>query len=215
MNPVIAIDGPAASGKSTVARRVAQELGWVYVDTGAMYRAVTWQMLRRHVPTDQPDHIVAYLVNMPFTCEIVNGATTLVCEEPVPPEALRAPEVAENVSLVAAIPEVRTRLVNVQRCLLARASLVMEGRDIGSAVFPDTPFKFYLDASVAVREARRASQGEDDRIALRDKIDSSRAVAPLQIALGAEVIDTSLHDADSVARHILRKVRAALAARYA
>jgi cytidylate kinase len=215
VNPVIAIDGPAASGKSTVARRVAQELGWVYVDTGAMYRAVTWQVLRKGIAPTDVDHVVDYLQTMPFLCEIENGVTVLTCEERILPENLRATEVAQSVSPVAAIPAVRTRLVNVQRCLLARASLVMEGRDIGSTVFPDTPFKFYLDASVSVREARRASQGEDDRIALRDKIDSSRAVAPLQIALGAEVIDTSLHDADSVARHILRKVRSALSARYA
>jgi cytidylate kinase len=208
MNPVVAIDGPAASGKSTVARIVARELGWVYVDTGAMYRAVTWQVLRRHIPVQDAERVAAYLMNMPFTCEIADGATRLTCEEPIAAEALRQPEVAASVSAVAAIPDVRHRLVAVQRGLRDQSPLVMEGRDIGSVVFPSTSYKFYLDAAPEVRAARRADQGETDAVVHRDRLDSQRAVAPLQIALGAEVIDTARLGPEAVAAQILGRVRA-------
>jgi CMP/dCMP kinase len=209
MNLVIAIDGPSASGKSTVARTVAARLGFVYVDTGAMYRAVTWRLLREGIDPADATAVAEFCAHMPFRVAIEAGGTRIECEAPVEPEALRSPEVAAAVALVARVPEVRARLVAEQRALRAHAPLVMEGRDIGSVVFPDTPFKFYLDASPEVRAERRQKQGEEDAITRRDDIDRSRKVAPLRIADDASIIDSSAMTAQQVADTVLARIQAA------
>lgn len=217
---VVAIDGPSASGKSTVARLVAAALGYLYVDSGAMYRAITWKVLREGLDVNDREQVVALVHRVKLDFEIVDRAARMRIDGVDPGDAVRAPEVAERVSIVAAIPEVRQVLVAQQRSLTRFGSLVMEGRDIGSVVFPETPFKFYLDADPQVRAQRRAKDyaamqiaTDPNRVAQslaqRDRLDSSRAVAPLQIALGAVVINNSNLTPEQTAQIILDHIRQA------
>jgi len=189
---VIAIDGPAASGKSSVATRLARRLGFAHVNSGAMYRAVTWEILRQQIDPSHPESIEAAVRRMSVDSGFTEaGESFILINSEMPDLELQTLEVNQNVSPVAAVPAVRT-LVNTQlRTLAEKRPIVSEGRDIGSVVFPDTPHKFYLDASPEVRRQRRAAQGLHDSIEKRDKLDSSRANAPLKIAYGAHVIDTS------------------------
>ena len=193
----IAIDGPAASGKSTLARELAKRLNLVMVNSGAMYRAVTWKALQENIdPADSPA-VVALLGRIDIHCG-ENGLTSTCTIDGVDPgEELRGEAINANVSAISAIPEVRDRLVDLQRHYLDHTSIIMEGRDIGSVVFPDTPFKIYIDASEEVRAARRTDAGEVDSIAERDAADSRRTTAPLIIADGAVVLDTSHHTIES------------------
>jgi cytidylate kinase len=189
---VIAIDGPAASGKSSVATRLARRLGFAHVNSGAMYRAVTWEILRQQIDPSHPESIEAAVHRMSVDSGFTEAGESFIrINSEMPDLELQTIEVNQNVSPVAAIPSVRS-LVNTQlRTLAEKRPIVSEGRDIGSVVFPDTPHKFYLDASPEVRRQRRAAQGLNDSIEKRDKLDSSRANAPLKIAPGAHVIDTS------------------------
>ena len=189
---VIAIDGPAASGKSSVATRLARRLGFAHVNSGAMYRAVTWEILRQQIDASHPESIEAAVKRMSVDSGFTEAGESFIrINSEMPDLELQTLEVNQNVSPVAAVPAVRT-LVNTQlRTLAEKRPIVSEGRDIGSVVFPDTPHKFYLDASPEVRRQRRAAQGLHDSIEKRDKLDSSRANAPLKIAAGAHVIDTS------------------------
>ena len=193
----IAIDGPAASGKSTLARELAKRLNLVMVNSGAMYRAVTWKALQENIdPADSPA-VVALLGRIDIHCG-ENGLTSTCTIDGVDPgDELRGEAINANVSAISAIPEVRDRLVDLQRHYLDHTSIIMEGRDIGSVVFPDTPFKIYIDASEEVRAARRTDAGEVDSIAERDAADSRRTTAPLIIADGAVVLDTSHHTIES------------------
>lgn len=204
---IIAIDGPAASGKSSVARALARRLGYVYVNTGAMYRAVTWHVLNRKVPAVDADQVRALLDSAEIRCGVNGGESTIVIDDIDPTPHLLAPEVNENVSRIAAIPEVRQRLVALQREYVKENQLVMEGRDIGSAVFPETPYKFYIDASAEVRAQRRARQGLQDAIAQRDRQDSSRPTSPLIIAEDAHVIDSSHLTIDGVVGEIIGRLK--------
>ena len=189
---VIAIDGPAASGKSSVATRLARRLSFAHVNSGAMYRAVTWEILRQQIDLSHPESIEAAVHRMSVDSGFTEAGESFIrINSEMPDLELQTLEVNQNVSPVAAIPAVRS-LVNTQlRTLAEKRPIVSEGRDIGSVVFPDTPYKFYLDASPEVRRQRRAAQGLNDSIEKRDKLDSSRANAPLKIASGAHVIDTS------------------------
>jgi|SanBayMetagenome_1026888.scaffolds.fasta_scaffold04928_3 cytidylate kinase len=189
---VIAIDGPAASGKSSVATRLARRLSFAHVNSGAMYRAVTWEILRQQIDPSHPESIEAAVHRMSVDSGFTEAGESFIrINSEMPDLELQTIEVNQNVSPVAAIPSVRS-LVNTQlRTLAEKRPIVSEGRDIGSVVFPDTPHKFYLDASPEVRRQRRAAQGLNDSIEKRDKLDSSRANAPLKIAPGAHVIDTS------------------------
>jgi len=189
---VIAIDGPAASGKSSVATRLARRLGFAHVNSGAMYRAVTWEILRQQIDASHPESIEAAVRRMSVDSGFTEAGESFIrINSEMPDLELQTLEVNQNVSPVAAVPAVR-QLVNAQlRTLAEKRPIVSEGRDIGSVVFPDTPHKFYLDASPEVRRQRRAAQGLHDSIEKRDKLDSSRANAPLKIAAGAHVIDTS------------------------
>ena len=211
---IVAVDGPSASGKSTISRLVAHRLGCNYVDSGAMYRAVTWKALEEKLDAGNAAQIVALVQRIKIEFEIVNGEARMLIDGVFPGDAIRAPRVAEKVSLVAAMPEVRRALVAQQRSLVRFGSLVMEGRDIGSVVFPDTPHKFYIDANASERAKRRqqdfaamkitaSAEGVAQALAQRDKLDSSRAVAPLQVAPGATVVDNSTNTPEQTVQIIL------------
>ncbi|NQU12069.1 (d)CMP kinase [bacterium] len=215
---VVAVDGPSASGKSTVSRLVARELGFNYVDSGAMYRAVTWKAVGDGVDVNDLVSVLALLKRIRIEFEVVDREARILIDGVHPGEELRRPEVADRVSVIAAIPEVRGVLVGHQRALTRFGSLVMEGRDIGSVVFPHTPHKFYIDARASERAKRRqqdfaAMKVDTDAasvaaaLARRDQLDSQRAVAPLQIALGATVIDNSQNTAEQTARIIVDRIR--------
>lgn len=194
----IAIDGPAASGKSTVARRLAERLGLIMVNSGAMYRAVTWELVRRGIDPGDEEAVRGALQEMEIACGVEDGHSTITIGGVDPGEALRSDAVHAAVSKVAAVPEVREVLVAKQRDLLAVGDLVMEGRDIGTVVFPDTPFKFYIDASEEVRRQRRAAEGQQDAVGERDRQDAQRKTSPLKVADGALVIDSSELGIDEV-----------------
>ena len=215
---VVAVDGPAASGKSTVSRAVARALRFIYVDSGAMYRTVTWKALERGVKVDDPVEVIKMLRTVKVRFELVDGEVRMLVDGVNPGGAIRAPRVEEKVSVIAAIPEVRQVLVEHQRSLTKFGSLVMEGRDIGSVVFPDTPHKFYIDANPDVRARRRAGDleamkvqanqaGVAQELQRRDKLDSTRRTAPLQIAPGATIVDNSKQGADVAAKIILEHIR--------
>jgi cytidylate kinase len=204
----IAIDGPAASGKSTLARLLAQRLGLIMVNSGAMYRAITWKVLRENLDPHDTAAVIALLDSLTIHCGN-NGITSTITIDGIDPgDELRAEAINANVSAIAAIPEVRTKLINLQRGYLQHASVVMEGRDIGSVVFPNTPYKIYVDAAEHVRAARRVNMGEVDSIAQRDAADSQRSTAPLVVATGAAILDNSFLSIDSgvlCAMEILRQ----------
>jgi CMP/dCMP kinase len=203
MSFVIAIDGPAASGKSSVSRLLAQRLGALFVNSGAMYRAVTWAALEAGIdPTDE-GAISNWVASLEIICGSENGQSTIRIEGVDPEPFLRDPRVNAAVSQISAVPEVRRILVENLRSYAHLGKLVMEGRDIGSVVFPNTPHKFYIDASEAVREQRRSNQGEADSIAKRDAHDSSRKTAPLKVAKNAVVIDSSEMNLEEVLAAII------------
>ncbi|MBT8044379.1 MAG: (d)CMP kinase [Verrucomicrobiae bacterium] len=203
----IAIDGPAASGKSTVARRLAKRLGLIMINTGAMYRGIAWATIQHGVDVSDPDAVVAMLDDIELSCGVRNGGSTILIDGTDPGDALRQDAVNARVSKVAAIPEVRELLVAKQREYLKLGSLVMEGRDIGSVVFPDTPYKLYIDASEEIRLARRSAEGLADVVSQRDKEDSKRKASPLVVAEGATVIDSSDMDLDEVIEAALSTLR--------
>lgn len=194
----IAIDGPAASGKSTLARALAEKLGIVMVNSGAMYRAVTWKILKENIDPADTEAVVALLEKLEISCGQVGSLSTISIDDEDPNPFLREPSINANVSAISAIPQVRDRLVALQRDYLKRTHVVMEGRDIGSVVFPTTPFKIYLDADPSERDKRRAKDGEVDSVARRDAADSSRQTAPLKVADGAVFLDTSHYSIEGV-----------------
>ena len=204
---VIAIDGPAASGKSSVARELARRLGFVYVNSGAMYRAVTWYVLENGIDPNDSDGIIKLARAAPLRCELVQDRSRIFVGQVDPGPYLREDRVNDNVSQVSTVPEVRTILVEKMRNYARQHDLVMEGRDIGSVVFPDTPFKFYIDASPDVRARRRAAEGQRDEIAARDRVDSSRRSSPLVIAEDALVIDSSNLTIDGVVGEIIGRLK--------
>jgi len=202
---VIAIDGPAASGKSSVSRGVAAALGWFFVSSGHFYRAIAWGAVRDKVSSNSPDSLVGWVATRKLTLlenEDAAGLSLLLDGENATPH-LSDPQVAATVSVIAAVPAVRDFINARLRALSENHDLVMEGRDIGSIVFPETPWKFYLDASPEVRARRRASEGAIDTVTERDRLDSTRATAPLMIPLGAIVIDTTHLNLDQVIQTVL------------
>ena len=190
-NIAVAIDGPAASGKSTVAKTLAKKLGLIMVNTGAMYRAVAWATIEHDIDPDDSAAVVNMFKQVDFRCGVADNLSTVLVDGVDPGEALRQDAVNLRVSRIAAIAEVRELLVDMQRGYLSLGSVVMEGRDIGSVVFPDTPFKIYIEASEQVRRMRRAAEGIVDDPTARDKEDSERESSPLIISEGSKVIDSS------------------------
>jgi len=208
MKTVVAIDGPAASGKSSVAKEVSLRLGYSYVDSGAFYRAITWWILRRNADPASADQVTALVAGSQLASGFENDGAFLHIDGVDATPHLRDEEVNRSVSPVSLVPAVRERLTNHLRDLACQRDVVVEGRDIGSIVFPDTPFKFYIDASQKVRQRRRNAEGQDDEIALRDRIDSSRPNAPLTIARGALLIDSTHLTVDRVVDEIIRHLKA-------
>ncbi|MBR5887401.1 MAG: (d)CMP kinase [Akkermansia sp.] len=205
--PAIAIDGPAASGKSTVAKLIARELGYTFINTGAMYRAVTWYALQQGINPSDTAAVKELLKSIPLSFGKNGSVSTVMCNGKVLDEELTLAEVNDNVSAIAAIPEVRALLVTKQREYNTTEPVVMEGRDIGTVVFPDTPFKYFVTASEEVRAARRAAQGLTDSIAERDRKDSARACAPLTVAADATVVDTSELTIEQVVEKIVTDIK--------
>ena len=210
---VIAIDGTSASGKSTNSKLVAKALGFVHVDTGAMYRTLAWYCLRHKVDVEEPKAVAAACRRWKATLKCSEGHAYLVVEGYYPAKEIRTAEVSAAVPHVAAVPKVRVWMKKVQRECIKFGSLVMEGRDIGTNVFPETDFKYYLDAKLEERSRRRAADGIQENLAARDQRDSQRAAAPLMIALGAMVINNSHLTAEQTSSVILADIRKRLVAR--
>jgi len=215
MNRVVAIDGPAGSGKSSVAKRVGRALGFLHVDSGALYRIMTWQVLRAGADTADEAAVAACAAGVTVAFRAEGGAVAFFVDGAAPGEAIRTAEINRHASPVARVPTVRAKVTAWLRALPALGDLIVEGRDITSVVFPDTPARFYLDADPAVRALRRhreeaakgiATQSEAEVMAsllARDRIDSTRAVAPLVLAPGVLKIDTTALTLDEVVARVL------------
>jgi len=210
-NIVIAIDGTSASGKSTNAKLVARALGYVYVDTGAMYRTLAWYCLSHRVDVQDAKAVAAACRKWKtrFECVEKDGlrAVRLLVDGYYPEKEIRTAETSAAVPHVAAVPKVREWMVKRQRECEQFGNLVMEGRDIGTNVFPETEFKFYLDATLAERSARRAADGIQENLAARDQRDSQRAVAPLMVPLGARVINNSNMTSEQTSGLIISEIK--------
>lgn len=215
----IAIDGPAGAGKSSVAKNLAEKLKFIYVDTGAMYRALAYKALKNKIRvTDQLKLIeLARTTSINFLLDI-NNVQRVICDGEDVTEAIRRPEVSEIVSIVAAIPEVRVNLVEKQRALANSNNIIMDGRDIGTIVLPQADYKFFLVASLEERARRRLEEfknkgyeinltGVLQDITKRDKLDSERETAPLKPAEDALIIDTSDLNISQVVNLILEVVK--------
>jgi CMP/dCMP kinase len=223
---VVALDGPSGSGKSSVAREVAAALGLRYLDTGAMYRGLTWWMLREGVDVSDPVAVAA-VAQVPSICSGTDPRSPTIIVAGVDVAGpIRGPEVTRAVSLVSAVPAVRARLVGLQQAIIARCGaddggIVVEGRDIGTVVAPQAPVKVFLTASIDARADRRNSEFNAvasaavsvdttrAELSRRDRLDSTRAAAPLQRALDAVEIDTTLLDQRQVVAAVLEQVHAA------
>jgi cytidylate kinase len=188
---LVAIDGPAASGKSTVARMLARRLGFSYVSSGALYRGVAWLAAEHAIGSEDTKAVTELVRKSEFKFELFRKELLFQIDGINPEPYLRNERVNQTVSAISAILEVREFLVAHLRSFLSWDNLVMEGRDIGSVVFPDTLYKFYIDASPEVRTQRRASQGQRDDLLFRDTADASRQASPLTVAEDAYVIDSS------------------------
>jgi cytidylate kinase len=217
---VVAIDGPSGSGKSSTSRGVAARLGLRYLDTGALYRAMTWWMLRQHVPTDDPEAIAARCGEPLIEAGTDPEHPTITVDGVDVAAAIRTPEVTGAVSPVSAVPQVRARLLVLQRQTIEEAvqgpGIVVEGRDIGAVVAPDADVKVYLTADAAARAVRRAAEegGSDvaatqSSLLARDRIDSTRTASPLTMADGAVHIDTTPYTLDEVVDLIVELVEKA------
>jgi CMP/dCMP kinase len=207
---VVAVDGPSGSGKSTVSRRLAGALDGVYLDTGAMYRAVTWAVLQAGADLSDPDAITKIALETELSIGTDPAAPHFAANGVNVDGPIRGPEVTGAVSAVAAVPAVRKQLVALQQAIIAgHPRIVVEGRDIASVVAPDADLKVYLTASAAARAARRSAEDATDvaateaSLARRDKLDSSRATDPLRVASDAVEVDTTGMGIDEVVAHLL------------
>jgi cytidylate kinase len=214
---VVAIDGPAGSGKSTVARRVAELAGLRYLDTGATYRAVTLALQRRGIPVDDQEAVADAAKAVDLALELPPGpagVARVLLDGAEPGPALRTPEVNATVSAVAAVPAVRELLVGLQRSLVGVGGIVVEGRDIGTVVWPDAEVKVFLTAAEHERARRRTGDSDGggetaETLARRDAIDSGRSASPTRAAVDALVIDSTTRTIDQVVGQILDLIAAA------
>lgn len=211
---IVAIDGGAASGKSSTARGVAARLNYLHVDTGSHYRALTLLCLHAGAAPTDADAVRAALSRTPLGTHVEGRSAQIQLDGQVPPaDAIRSPEVNQNVSHYAAQPVVREALKQYQRdqAAVARehgfAGLVMEGRDIGSVIFPDATLKIFLEADETTRAMRRAGEGQADAVAERDRLDSSRKTAPLTCPHGAVRVDNSNMTLEQVIDLVVGKVQ--------
>ena len=212
-NLVVAIDGPAGAGKSTVAQLAARKLGCTYIDTGAMYRAVAWKTLQRKQPVTD-ELILDVVKDVHVELAYVEGKTTVSVDGTDVTGEIRTPEVTAIVSQVAALGPVRSRMVELQRRMAAKGSVLMDGRDIATSVLPDANVKIFLTASIEERARRRFKEMQEKGydvsleelqkdIAARDKADSEREISPLVQAPDAELLDTSNMGIDEVVQAII------------
>jgi cytidylate kinase len=210
---VIALDGTSASGKSTNAKLIAKKLSFVYVDTGAMYRTLAWHCLRNRIDVNDAKAVANACRRWKANLECIDNVVRLTVDGYYPEAEMRTAEISAAVSHIAAVPKVREWMKYKQRECIQFGNLVMEGRDIGSNVFPETDFKFYLDASLQERSKRRSEQGVQENLAARDERDSQRAAAPLMIPLGAVFINNSGETPEVTSNRIIAEVEKRLAAR--
>lgn len=215
---VIAIDGPSGAGKSSVSRLVGKRLSFLHVDSGALYRIMTWQALERKIDTHDPCALAAFAPTVDIDCAVRDGAVAFLVKGEEPGNQIRTPEINAHASYVATSKEVRDKVTSLLRSLTRFGDLIVEGRDITTAVFPETPARFYLTASAEARASRRQKEEVEKGIARqseqevkasllkRDAIDSTRAHAPLRKADGVFEIDSSFLTLDQVVEAVLGKV---------
>ena len=220
MAKVIAVDGPSGAGKSSVSRIVGERLGFLHVDSGALYRIMTWQCLEEKVDTTDPAAIAAFAQQVEIECRPEAGRIAYYVKGEEPGNRIRTPEINAHASQVATVKEVRDRVTAILRGMTQYGDLVIEGRDITTAVFPDTPARFYLTASAEARARRRQKEEVEKGIAnqsaeevkksllARDAIDSTRQYAPLKKADGAIEIDSSDLTLEQVVETVLNALPA-------
>jgi cytidylate kinase len=219
---IITIDGPAGAGKSTAAKGLARALGYLYLDSGALYRAVAWQAMRLKVAVDDGGSLAAFLENFKPQVTFDEAGFHLFIDGQEVTRELRTPEASQEASRVAAIPQVRCWVTDFLRRLAGNGGVVAEGRDLGSVVFPEAVVKFFLTADLTTRAARRRLEWQSDQVpvdlektmaelANRDRQDETRAAAPLKVPDGAIAIDTSRLAPEEVVHTCLAEIRAALA----
>jgi cytidylate kinase len=216
-NNIITIDGPAGAGKTSVARGVAHRLGWNYLDTGALYRAITYYALKDKVNLDDKRRLVSIARSAKFDVRTVKGNLRILLNNEDITEKIRSPRVTENASIVASVDGVREVLRSTQRQLARGGRMVVEGRDIGTVVFPHAKFKFYLDATITERAKRRwqdlKTSGKQvdmyeikQAIARRDERDTKRGLCPLMVPEDAYVIDSTMLSQAQVVDIIVKKI---------
>ena len=220
MANVIAIDGPSGAGKSSVSRLVGERLGYLHVDSGALYRIMTWQCLEEKVDTSDPAAVAAFAERVAIECRPEDGRIAYYVNGEAPGNRIRTPEINAHASQVATVKAVRDRITALLRDMTRYGNLVVEGRDITTAVFPCSPARFYLTASAEARARRRqkeevekgiANQSAEDvkkSLLARDAIDSTRAYAPLRKADGALEIDSSDLTLEQVVETVLNALPA-------
>jgi len=219
----VAIDGPAGAGKSTVARELASRLGYVYIDTGAMYRALTWKAIESGAGCEDEASLAEILQKMELELRNNNGMPEIIVDGRNVTDEVRLPEITNNVSYTARHPHIRKYMVQKQQELAAKGGTVMDGRDIGTAVLPEAEVKFFLNATVEERAARRHEEqlgkGMDSDLELlkseisrRDMLDSERETAPLKKADDAEEVDTTKMSIKEVVDYLYSRIRRKLAA---
>lgn len=215
---VIAIDGPAGSGKSTVSKLIAKELGLLYIDTGAMYRALTLKAMRSGLDLNNESSLIRLAGSTNIDLEEADGRLNVFLDGENVSGSIRTPELTNNVKYIARVPGVRKEMVRLQRAIGERGGAVLEGRDIGTVVFPDADYKFYLDADVAERARRRHKElVESGRnvdleaikkdVVVRDESDMNRPVGALKVADDAIVVDTTDLSIDEVVDKILSYIK--------
>ncbi len=215
---IIAIDGPAASGKSTSAKKVAEVLGVAYLDTGAMYRAVTLAILENQIDLDNEETVIRFMDALDLNVSTVQNKTVITLNGQNVSNKIRSIDVTSHVSAVSAVPAVRTAMVDIQRRIGSKFDCVCEGRDIGTVVFPDAEYKFYITADTKTRAKRRQvdlkNLGEHrsveeliNDLEIRDKKDSTREHSPLTQAADAVVVDTTNMTLDEQVDFIVSQVK--------
>ncbi|HEV8649887.1 MAG TPA: (d)CMP kinase [Actinomycetes bacterium] len=213
---VVAIDGPAGSGKSTVARAVAERVDLRHLDTGAIYRALTLALLRQGVTPEDADAVAVAAKSADLALELApgrSGAVRVLLDGSAMGEELRSAEVSRAVSAVSAVPAVREQLVALQRAVISLGGIVAEGRDIGAVVWPQAEVKVFLTADAAERARRRADGESAEALARRDRLDSDRAASPTRAAPDALVIDSTGREVGDIVEEVVDLIASARAGR--